>query len=264
MKLVEKDGVKIFKFDILEDVKHCFSTRVGGVSKGCYESMNLAFRGDERENVLENYDRILALIDSKKEDTVWTRQVHTDNILVVCKKDRGKGLFFERIKDGYDGIITMEEDVVLTAFSADCVLIYFYDRVKKIVGICHSGWRGTVLAIAGKMVEKMVELGSLRENIVCGIAPAIGKCCFQVDDVVIDAFKDKFDFFDKCFEVDKKSKGHYFVDLHSINERILLEAGIKKENIENSRICTKCGSDLFFSHREMGEKRGSLAGFISL
>lgn len=265
MKTIKKDKLEYLVFENMPDVKHCFSTRFGGVSTGCHSSMNLGWRKDTKENVIENYNIICSAIGVKAENTVWTRQVHTDNILRVTSKDRGKGLFKERQENGYDAVMTNEKDVVLVGFSADCVLIYFYDKVKKAIAIAHSGWRGTVLGIGGKVVKKMTEeFGSNPQDIVCGIAPAIGYDHFQVDIPVVTAFRQAYSWADDYIRPDENTAQRWFIDLHGVNERILTEAGIKAENIENSRICTQCDPERFFSHRVMGNDRGTLAGFICL
>lgn len=265
MELIKKGDIQYYVFDKLKGIKHCFSTRHGGVSEGCYASMNLGWREDKAENVVENYNRICRAIGCDSHNTVWTRQIHTDRIINVTEADCGKGLFKEREKEGYDGIITNCKNVVLTGFSADCVLIYYYDPVKEVIAITHSGWRGTVLAIGGKTVDKMVyDYGCNRKDIICGIAPAIGKCCFQVDEPVVKAFRNAFKWADDFIEKDNENEGHYYIDLHGVNEEILVNAGVLRENIENSRICTMCNPDMFFTHRLMGNERGSMAGFISL
>ncbi len=265
MKLIKNGNLEYYVFEKFKNIRHCFSTRKGGVSEGYYSTMNLGWREDKPENVIENYRRICEAIGCDSKNTVWTRQIHTDRIINVTEADRGKGLFKEREAEGYDGVITNCKDVVLTGFSADCVLIYFYDPVKEVIGICHSGWRGTVLAIGSKTAEKMVkDYGCNKNDIICGISPAIGKCCFQVDEPVVNAFKKAFEWVDDFVEKDTENEGHYYIDLHGVNEEILVKSGIPRENIENSRICTMCNNDMFFSHRLMGNERGSMAGFISL
>lgn len=265
MKLTENNGVKYFTFNKLEGIRHCFSTRVGGVSEGCYESLNLAFREDKRENVIENYNRICTAIGTDSHNTVWTRQVHTDTVLRVYEADRGKGLFAPRREEGYDAVITDCKDVVLTGFSADCVLIFYYDKINGAVGIAHSGWRGTVSEIGAKTVKAMErEFGTNAGELVCCIAPAIGACCFQVDKPVVDEFISNIPWSGVFIKTDAENDGKFYIDLHSINEQILVNAGVDRDNIENSRFCTKCHPELFYSHRLMGSDRGSLAGMISL
>ena len=265
MQLIKNGDLEYYKFDKFNDLKHCFSTRNGGVSQGVCSSMNLGFNNDKKENVLKNYEIICKAIGCNYKNVVFTKQIHTDNILRVTKKDIGTGIFNINEHSGYDAMICNEKDVVLTGFSADCVLIYLYDSKKRAVGICHSGWRGTVLAIGAKVVNKMIEeFGSDSNDIVCGISPAIGSCCFQVEKPVVDEFNNAFDWANKYISNDEKNAGKYYIDLHSINEEILVKAGIKRSNIENSRLCTKCNPDRFFTHRLMGSNRGTLAGLISL
>lgn len=259
------DSLEYLTFEKLSGIKHGFSTRYGGVSSGCYESLNLAFRDDKKENVIENYRIFCNALGVNYRDTVWTRQVHCDRVIVVDENDRGKGLFYPREEEGYDGIITNRKDVVLTGFSADCVLLYFYAPDKEVIAITHSGWRGTVKSIGEKTVEKMVkEFNIDRTKLIVGIAPAIGVCHFQVDVPVVSEFKKHLPFSDKYIKVDTENEGKYFLDLHAVNEEILINCGVKKENIENSKICTMCEPNRFFSHRIMGNQRGSLAGMISL
>ena len=267
MKHIKKDGLEYFVFENLEKagVKHCFSTRKGGVSEGCFSSLNLSFREDKPENVIENYRRICTAIGTNEKNTVWTRQIHTDNIIEVGCDDRGKGLFAERQTDGYDGVYTKEKDVVLTGFSADCVLLFFYAPDVKAIAMTHSGWRGTVMEIGGKTADILAQkYGADKSKILAGISPAIGKCCFQVDEPVAAEFKDKLKWSEQFIAVDESEEGKFFIDLHSINQKILEKHGLRPENIENSRICTKCHPDLFYSHRIMGNDRGSLAGLITL
>lgn len=267
MQHIKKGGLEYFIFDNLTKagIRHCFSTRKGGVSEGCFSSLNLAFRGDKPENVTENYKRICSAIGTSEKNTVCTRQVHTDNIMEVGAGDRGKGLFLERQQEGYDGIYTREKDVVLTGFSADCVLMFFYAPDVGAIAMTHSGWRGTVLEIGAKTADILAQkYGADKSKMLVGISPAIGKCCFQVDEPVVSEFQAKLPWSAEFITVDKTEEGKFFADLHSINQRILENCGLKPENIENSRICTKCHPDLFYSHRITGNDRGSLAGLISL
>lgn len=265
MELVKKGKLEYYQFNKLKDLRHCFSTRLGGVSERCYSSLNLGFRNDEITNVIENYRIMCNAIGCDYRTTVWTRQVHEDKILDVTNEDCGKGLLKPRQIEGYDGIITNCPDVTLVGFSADCVLIYFYDPLKKVIAISHSGWRGTVKSIGSKTVEKMVaDYGCNRENIIACISPAIGKCHFQIDMPVVEAFRNEYDWADMFIEPDKENEGKFYMDLHGINEEILVRCGVKRDNIENSRICTMCDPERFYSHRLMGNERGSMAGFLSL
>ncbi|MCD8158102.1 MAG: peptidoglycan editing factor PgeF [Clostridiales bacterium] len=267
MKKIEKNGLIYFVFESFEAtgfVNHCFSTRIGGVSEGDLSSLNLRFKHDKRENVVENYRRLCSAIGSDYRNTVFSHQTHKDEIYDVQLSDRGKGLIYEREIQDKDGLITNIPEIVLVTFHADCTPLYFLDPVKKVIALTHSGWRGTALSIGAKTVYKMVnDYGCERKNIICGIGPCIGGCCYQVDDAVKNVFESKFDFWNEFFKPDRE-KGKYLFDLEGINKRILTETGISPENIETAGLCIKCHSDLFYSHRVMGDMRGSMAAFMEL
>ncbi|MCI8341733.1 MAG: peptidoglycan editing factor PgeF [Firmicutes bacterium] len=267
MKLIEKNGVKFFRFDNLENsgfVRHCFSTRVGGVSLGALESLNLGYsRGDKRENVTENFKRICEANEMDFEKMVFGKQVHGTAVKRVRADEKGCGALFESKIEGYDGFVTNEPSVVLVTFHADCVPLFFADSENRAVGLSHSGWKGTAMNMAAATVEKMkAEFGTDPQKLICAIGPSIGKCCFEVDFPVADEFLTKFGFASEF--VEKRKDGKYMIDLWGINKRLLIEAGVREENIEVTHECTKCNGKLFYSHREMGEKRGSMAAFMSV
>ena len=113
-------------------VRHGFSTRMGGVSQGCYASLNLSFdRGDREEAVRENFRRIGAAIGVRCEDMVLSQQTHTTNVRIVTEADRGKGIVRERDYTDVDGLVTNVPGICLVTSYADCVPLYFVDPVKK-------------------------------------------------------------------------------------------------------------------------------------
>ena len=159
MEVRQRDGVTYLSYPRLEResaIVHGFSTRLGGVSEGCLGSMNLSFsRGDNPENVLENYRRISRAIGFPVESIVTSDQTHTTNVRQVGKEDCGCGVLTPRTFHDIDGLITNEPGVTLATFYADCVPLYFYDPIHKAIGLSHSGWRGTVGNIAKATVEAM-------------------------------------------------------------------------------------------------------------
>lgn len=251
-------------FDRIPFVRHGFSTRLGGVSKGTYASMNLSFtRGDDPAAVRENFDRFCAAIGVDPERVVVSAQTHTNNVYNATAADCGRGIIRERGYTDIDGLITDEPGVVLCTQYADCVPLLFVDPVRRVVATSHAGWRGTAAGIAAVTVERMVsDYGCHREDILAGIAPSIGKCCFEVDTPVYDAFCRVPVFDDGCFTADPGDKFH--IDLWEVNRRYLLQSGIKPEHITVTDVCTKCHSDVLWSHRVTGDARGSLAAFIAI
>lgn len=263
----EKDDVAYYtfpSFDRLGFVKHGFSTRLGGASGGIYESMNLSFtRGDDKAAVRENFDRFCRAIGVDPENVVVSAQEHHTTIYNAHKADCGRGVTQERGYADIDGLLTDEPDVVLCTQYADCVPLFFVDPVRRVVGTSHSGWKGTVARIGAVTVERMcADYGCQREDILAGVGPSIGPCCFEVDAPVYNAFAAMEEFDDRCATVDPGNKFH--VDLWEINRRILLNVGLKPEHITVTDLCTRCHPDVFWSHRATGGQRGCLAGFISL
>ena len=263
-----KDGVVFLTFPKIEAAGGClhgFSTRLGGVSEGVFSTMSFSLSlPDKRDAVLENYRRFCLALGGDYKNTVLSDQTHTANVRVVKKEDIGKGIWRERDYTDVDGLVTNEAGALLVTQYADCTPLAFYDPVKRIVAASHAGWRGTVSLIAKNTVEILVnEFGSKASDILCGIGPNIGKCCYEVDDPVIDEIK-KLDFlkFDACYL--SKDNGRYMLDLREVNRQILIHCGILPENIDVADLCTCCNRDVFHSHRATAGKRGTLALMIGL
>lgn len=264
----ENSGVPFLTFPIFEQypIIHGFSTRLGGVSRGDCESMNLSFsRGDRLEDVRENHRLFAAAIGYDVEQLVLTDQVHSTNIRRVGKEDTGEVFYPVRSIRETDGLITDEPGVMLMTFFADCVPLIFYDPVRHAVGNAHSGWRGTVQRMGQKMTGRMKEeFGSKPENLLAVVGPSICQSCYEVSEEVIREFQKIFakkDLDKICY---KKPDGHYQLDLWQANKKILEEAGLKPEHICVSEVCTNCHPDLLFSHRFTKGKRGNLAAVIGL
>lgn len=285
--LKEKNGVVYFSYPGLEAtgiVKHLFSTRLGGVSENEFSSMNLSFtRGDEEEKVSENYRRIAKILDCEPDDMVATYQTHTKNLRVIHKEDKGHGVTREKDFFDIDGLITNEPGVVLLAYFADCVPLYFVDPVNKVIALSHSGWKGTVQGMGEATLQKMAqEFGTNPENVHVAIGPSICQDCYEVSQDLVDAFEKDFwpryQLDDALFmkpileemENDRpalflsKGNGKYQLDLWLANKLVLLKSGITKEHMEITNVCTCCNPDLLFSHRASKGKRGNLCAFLAL
>lgn len=268
MGLEKKGDFQYVVFENLKKTKlvsHCFTTRLGGVSKGVYESMNLSFtRGDQVEDVLQNFHILSDALALDYNGYVLTHQTHTTNIRHITQTQRGMGVTkTSDIKDT-DGLVTNVKGIHLVCFGADCVPLLFLDTVKEVIGVAHAGWRGTVEGIGAKMVEEMKQYGCQPKDLLVAIGPSIGKCCFQVDDPVVSLFREKLPFAEEVIEIDPTETGKYKIDLWQTNAKILTEAGIPRENIEITDLCTMCRTDLFYSHRVTGNQRGNMAGVLSL
>lgn len=243
---------------------HLFSTRLGGVSRGYLGSMNLSYtRGDEKANVDENFRRIGRLLGRRPDDFVFTDQTHTANVKAVTRDDKGKGIVRERDYTDVDGLITNERGIVLSAFFADCVPLFFVDPVRRAIGLSHSGWKGTLQKIGKVTVEAMErEFGSKPADIVAAVGPSICGSCYEVGEEVADGFRQAFSGGEKLLL--DKGDGKYLLDLWEANRNVMLEAGILEEHISITDICTCCNPDFLFSHRASHGKRGNLGAFLVL
>ena len=257
------DGVPFLSYPMLEEtgiVHHGFSTKLGGVSKGCWATMNISTtRGDDPEDVEENQRRIARAIGVKPEDMTFTNQTHTTNVAVVRAEDKGRR-FMET-----DGMITNVPGICLVTFYADCVPLYFVDPVKKAIGLSHSGWRGTVGKIGKVTVELMQKTyGSDSKDILAAIGPSICQDCYEVSEDVIVKFQKSFEekYWPELFY--QKENGKYQLNLWKANELVFEEAGILKKHIAVTNVCTHCNPDILFSHRTAGNKRGNLSAFLAL
>lgn len=265
--------VPLIESPLLQEVRglrHGFSTRKGGVSKEHLSSLNLGFNlGDEREKVLENFRILGSLFEAKPEDFVLTQQTHSVNVRHVGREDRGKGIFRERDYTDVDALMTDEEGVILSAFSADCVPILFYDKGHRAIASCHSGWRGTHGRILARVIEAMQrEFSSKPEEIYIAIGPSICKNCYEVSEDVGEAFLDAFPALREetknASPIERVSEEKFHIDLWELNRWIALENSIPAENISVSGYCTMERPDLFFSHRYSQGKRGVQGAFIGL
>lgn len=248
--LLEKTGL----------VKHGFSTRIGGVSEGIYSSMNLSFtRGDADSAVRENYRRMAKALDVREDSFVFSAQTHTTNVYKVTLDNRN-----EKLQD-VDGLITNVPELCLVTSYADCVPLYFVDPVHRAIGLSHSGWRGTVGKIGEVTLRKMAdEYGTRAEDVIAAIGPSICQDCYEVSEDVIDKFSETFDskHWDDLFY--QKANKKYQLNLWKANEIILSEAGVRRENIAVTNVCTNCNPDILFSHRASKGQRGGLAAFMAL
>ena len=265
--------VPLIESPLLQEIRglrHGFSTRKGGVSKEHLSSLNLGFNlGDEREKVLENFRILGSLFEAKPEDFVLTQQTHSVNVRHVGREDRGKGIFRERDYTDVDALMTDEEGVILSAFSADCVPILFYDKGHRAIASCHSGWRGTHGRILARVIEAMQrEFSSKPEEIYIAIGPSICKNCYEVSEDVGEAFLDAFPALREetknASPIERVSEEKFHIDLWELNRWIALENSIPAENISISGYCTMERPDLFFSHRYSQGKRGVQGAFIGL
>lgn len=239
-------------------VPHGFTTRLGGVSTGCFESLNLTVgRGDSLPNVEENI-RILARgVGFDPERLVLTRQIHSDLVRVVTDADC-LGLC-HRAYPQCDGLVTATPGLSLMVFTADCTPLLLWDPVTGAVGAAHAGWRGTAADIAGKTVKAMTAaFGCRPEDIHAAVGPNIGFCHFETGADVPQAMAEAFGSGVDAYIRPAGEK--YYVDLKEINRFALNRAGVR--TVDVSADCTMCSPDRFWSHRFTQGLRGAQGAVI--
>lgn len=237
---------------------HCFTTRLGGVSQGYLDSLNLGMnRGDVPENVVENYRILGNVLGFDPHALVLTNQVHGDVVRRVTRADH-RGLDHRDYPE-CDGLITNEPGTALAIFTADCTPILLHDSRSGAIGACHAGWRGTAADIAGKTVRAMcAEFGCDPADIHAAIGPNLGTCCFETDADVPNAMLAAFGEAVSAFIRPEKEK--FYVNLKEINAYALARAGV--QHIEISPECTMCNPHRYWSHRYTRGIRGSQGAII--
>ena len=291
------------RLDQEQGLRHLFTTRWGGISKGPCENWNLGsgtgHNPDTPENRKYNVAMLARCMGTTPDRTVWTDQTHTTNIRVVTEEDLGKGGVRPMDYTDVDGLVTDRPEVCLITLHADCNAVYFFDPVRRVIGLAHSGWKGTLNQISACMVSLMKDrYGTRPENLICGIGPSLCQDCFEVDEDVAELFfqaglvprPDQSEQAENlempgsptcpdtcgasapracCRDlvyslVNGDGITKYYINLWKIIDYTLTAEGVKKENILTMGLCTKENLDTFFSHRGQHGWRGLMAAAMML
>ena len=254
-----------------DEILAAFSTREGGVSEGCYASLNLAHNtGDDPARVRINFERWCESLGVDPHHTVMVHQVHGNRVIEAEASLLGEGIYRERSVDA-DGIVTNQPGIALITSHADCAPLYLYDSVHHAVGMTHAGWRGTVAEIARETVKKMAACyGTKPQDVYAAVGPCIHAAAFACDaDVAEPAsampclselpahFREEAIYY-------RASEGKYHVSLPLLNRASLIAAGVPEPHIEIDPRCTYEREDLYFSHRRMGKARGGHCALLML
>lgn len=223
---------------------------------------------EDYKKTMESYKLLCNAIECEYINLVKTNQEHTACIKKVDEKVNSDKPDFN-LENYYstDGLITNKKDIILSTTNADCILMLFFDPVKKVIANTHSGWKGTLQRISIKTVEKMIkEFGCNPQDIICCICPSIRKCHFEVEKDVKDRFEEEFKDLENLnkFIEEKVPNKKWNIDTVLINQIILEKQGLKKENIIESKICSVCNSDLIHSYRVEKQGYGLNTALISL
>ena len=259
------NGVSYLTYDALSRIpfiRHAFSTKLGEGTSTVHP-MDMSFDHDDRDAVTHNYHLFCDAAGFDFCSLVASSQDHHTFVRVVTSAEKGIGIRREKDILSVDALVTIEPGVTLCTYYADCTPIFFVDTVTKAIGLAHAGWRGTVARIAAKVLDVMRDsFGTDPADVVCAVGPNIMACCYEVDQPVADAFCALG--LDSGRFVTPKGGGKYMVDMLECNRQILVSCGVKDENITTSDLCTRCHSDLLWSHRGTAGDRGTMCAMLRI
>ncbi|MGE5112949.1 MAG: peptidoglycan editing factor PgeF [Acidobacteriaceae bacterium] len=267
-------GVQILRSELLSQLPwlvHGFSTRQAGVTAEYGgNQMNLGVtKEDTRENVSRNREIFLRALGAESRGKAWpTVQMHQIHSAIIHRVSKA-----EPHPANGDGLITDEAGLVVGVRIADCIPVVAVDRKRRVLGVFHAGWRGTVQRIVQKGIGEMRrQFGCDPKDIFVAIGPGIGVCCYQVGDEVIEQFRSQFAYADELIEevfdshslhakypllfLNQRAPGHGeppkvpHLNLMQANLIQAIDAGVPANNIDSLNLCTACRTDIFFSHRK--------------
>jgi len=264
--MLQKTNYFLFeKISSCNGVRSAVFTRSGGYSTGHFSSLNLGIHvNDNNDDVVKNRMKALKELNFSLDRLIGMEQVHSDNIKEVTFQDRGKGSsMYEDAIPSTDAVFCKDKGTVLMAVVADCAVTVFYDPYRHVMAIGHCGWRGTVKKIPEKLIYSLKKnYNSNPCDLIAGISPSLGPCCFEVKEDVISEFHNNFGDVSHRFFEERDNKT--YLNLTEAITYQLLTGGIKKDNIETIKLCTSCRNDLFFSYRKEKGLTGRCGVFIGM
>ncbi|MBI5683166.1 MAG: peptidoglycan editing factor PgeF [Deltaproteobacteria bacterium] len=242
-------GIKFVTAPILETDKitHAFLTRIGGIDG----------RNEDRlENIEGNTAKTSKVFGFTSSKLITVNQVHGDDIVIIDgKQSTAKGVCA-------DAITTNLKGVPIGVLTADCLPVILFDPINTAVGIVHAGWRGTLKRIVSKTVSVMNKRwGSSYNQMLAGLGPCVGECCYNVGKDVVERFRTEFSD-SRDFIKSKENEWHLNFKRANYNQLVFL--GLLKKNIWVSRYCTSCRKDLFFSYRRDNKETGRQLSFVMI
>ncbi len=255
----EKDGIhylqfrKLLEYDSL--IGHAFSIGRDLNFRTAPKNGMDYLPKEEMDIALNNYKKLCTAIGFEYKNLIRPTMSHSDNVQIVKEKiNKDAPDMNIPSLENTDGLITDKREFIIATTGSDCITMILFDPVKKVLGNIHSGWRGTLAGISHNAVEKLKENFNVdAKNLICCMAPAIRKCHFEVDKDVADMFYEKYKYFSDIDKIISKGSGgnpnKYYIDTIKININLLLDNGLKGENIIDSKICTVCNEKMINSFR---------------
>ena len=250
-----KNGMNYLQFRILNDlgIKHAYSLKTEGI--------NFRHSGGDLVTERNSYKRLCDAVGLDVINVTKPKQKHTNKIKRVDK------VYLPEEIGEIDGLITNKQNLVLATTNADCILYLLYDRKNNAIANVHSGWKGSYQRIIENAIDEMInEFGTNPKDLIVCICPSIRKCCFEVGLDVRDMFYEKFSFLEDInkFILNGFEENKFYIDTVGINNCLLVQKGVRKENIYDSGICSMCHDDMIHSYRSEGKEFKLATAIISL
>ena len=265
VKHIKKENLEYLQFKKLQKysniISHAYSVGIDKTYR-TFKPNREALSKIDYESNLNNYINLCKEIGVNSNSIVKANQAHTDNIVCIDELTENDTV---DTPEQADGLITNKKEIALATTNADCILLLFFDPIKKVIANTHSGWKGTLQEISKKTVEKMVNIyGCNKKDIIVCICPSIRKCHFEVGEDVKDMFCEQFKKLGNMDDFIINNNGKWFIDTVLINKIILKQMGILEENIEDCKICSVCSKEKIHSFRAEGKNYGLATAIISL
>lgn len=250
-----KNGMNYLQFRILNDlgINHAYSLKTEGI--------NFRHSGGDLVTERNSYKRLCDAVGLDVSNVTKPKQKHTNKIKRVDK------VYLPEEIGEIDGLITNKQKLVLATTNADCILYLLYDRKNNAIANVHSGWKGSYQRIIENAIDEMInEFGTNPKDLIVCICPSIRKCCFEVGLDVRDMFYEKFSFLEDInkFILNGFEENKFYIDTVGINNCLLVQKGVRKENIYDSGICSMCHDDMIHSYRSEGKEFKLATAIISL
>ena len=203
------------------------------------------------EGALANYEELAKLFGITTCDIVHVKQTHTASVRIVTKKNGGEEILRPESVSGFDGMITNEKQLLLCTLQADCVPVFMLDPAKEVIGMIHSGWKGTANRISVNAVRLMKDaFGCEPSDILAAMGPCNCGACYEVGEDLLEPFSIYYSTAERdTFFRPLEKEGKYLLDLPEAIRIALLREGVKEENITKPFACTY-HEDAFASYRK--------------
>ncbi len=257
-------NLNLFEFENLAAIPgliHFVTNREGGVSIPPYDQLNLGkHTADNPEHVNANKSLLAEATGIPLDRFLYASQVHSGDVKIIDAEAVANGVLFKNPRT--DATITALPGICLMVMVADCVPVLLFDPGKRVSAVIHAGWRGTAQHITSNTIRAMVQhFGCNPADILAGIGPSIGPCCYEVGEEVRTVVEQSFGITEGYLVYHNHYKKPHF-DLWYANNKQLTDLGVNPENIETSKLCTKCLQEIFFSSRAAGGVTGRFAAGI--